>query len=146
MAKISDLTELTTATDTSEIVINDGTPITKKIIIANLKASLGVPVYSYKGFISQSSTNAPTIVELFNNFGVTPVLTYTSAGTYNIQLTGMLTVGKTAVKIYQGNQFPDIVVNSFPVDVDNITVKNSESTTLKNSILNNHLIEIEVYA
>ena len=146
MAIISNLTELTTATDTSVLVINDGTPTTKKITVANLKASLGLPIYTYKGFISQSGTNAPTIADLFNNFGVTPTLTYTSFGLYNVELTGLLTVGKTTVKLYQGNQTPDVVVNSFIVDIDNITIKNSESTTLKNGILDGHLLEIEVYA
>ena len=143
--RISDLTALTTATDSSVLVINDGTPTTKKITIANLKNSLGLPIYTYKGFISQSGTNAPTIVELFNNFGVTPTLTYVSGGLYNVELTGLLTVGKTTVKLYQGNQSPDIVVNSYVIDVDKIAIENSESSTLKNNILNGHLLEIEVY-
>lgn len=146
MAKISNLTELTTATDTSEIVINDGTPTTKKITVANLKTSLGLPIYTYKGFISQSGTNVPTLVELYNNFGVTPTALYDFTGTFRLQLTGLLTANKSVVKIYQGNQDKQVIVNSYVVDVNDVSIKTIDNGLSTNGILSSHLIEIEVYA
>ena len=45
----------------------------------------GVPTYVYKAVITQSSTNAPTVVTLLvNTFPSTPSYTYTNAGDYSV--------------------------------------------------------------
>jgi hypothetical protein len=84
MAKISNLTELTTATDDSVLVINDGTPTTKKITVANLKASLGLPSRYLYATISQTSTNAPVMTVIKNTLGYTPTFLYDNVGSYSM--------------------------------------------------------------
>ena len=84
MAKISNLTELTSATDASEIVINDGTPTTKKITVANLKASLGLPSRVLYANLNQSGTDVPTMTVIKNTLGYTPTFLYDGEGNYTM--------------------------------------------------------------
>ena len=104
MAKISNLTELTTATDTSEIVINDGTPTTKKITIANLKTSLGVNYTKLVCLITQSGTDAPTLTILENTTGATFSTVRQAQGIYQITtLSTVFTANKTAAVFNLGS-------------------------------------------
>lgn len=85
MAKISTLTELTTLTDDCEIVINDSTPETKRMTVANLKNELGVNGSVFRLNLSQSSTDAPTFTELENTTGATITASRLTTGTYQIE-------------------------------------------------------------
>lgn len=147
MAKISNLTELTSATDTSEIVINDGTPTTKKITVANLKASLGLPLYTICLELDQSGTNAPTISEVFNNSGVTVTSVYGAAGQYTLNLSSpIMTTGKTIVTSTSGVLAPYIlgIIRQNESSIDISTYSTSDVFT--NFQLRRTGIKIEVYA
>jgi len=84
MAKISTLTELTSATDSMVLVINDGTPSTKSITVANLKASLGLPSRALYANLNQSGTDAPTMTVIKNTLGYTPTFLYDGVGDYTM--------------------------------------------------------------
>ena len=144
--RISDLTALTTATDDSVLVINDGTPTTKKITVANFKASSSIPIYSAKLFVTQSGTSAVSIGTIKNTFGVNPVSTYVSAGVYTLTLNGLLTNFKTSVKIYNGNLAPTNFISAYRSDVNTVTIKTYDSGVASNDILSSTVLEIEVYA
>ena len=85
MAKISTLTELTTLTDDCEIVINDSTPDTKRMTVANLKNELSVNGSVFRLNLSQSSTDAPTFTELENTTGANITASRLTTGTYQIE-------------------------------------------------------------
>jgi len=84
MAKISTLTELTSATDSMVLVINDGTPSTKSITVANLKASLGLPSRVLYANLNQSGTDVPTMTVIKNTLGYTPTFLYDGVGDYTM--------------------------------------------------------------
>jgi len=95
MAKIT-YTDKTTA-NTSPL------PTTQKFTSGDaneIKASVNALYDSapkvYAGYISQSGTDAPTVVELVNELGGTPVFSYDAPGTYYATLAGAFGAYKTS--------------------------------------------------
>jgi len=144
MAKISNLTELTTATDTSEIVINDGTPTTKKITIANLKTSLGVNYTKLVCLITQSGTDAPTLTILENTTGATFSTVRQAQGIYQITtLSTVFTANKTLV-LANNFRYPyTIDINRTGATTITIGTYNGDSTS--DDVLLNSSLEIRIY-
>lgn len=144
MAKISNLTELTTATDTSEIVINDGTPTTKKITIANLKTSLGVNYTKLVALISQSGTDAPTLTILENTTGATFSAVRQAQGIYQITtLSTVFTANKTLV-LANNFRYP------YTIDINRtgattITIGTYNGVSTSDDVLLNSSLEIRIY-
>jgi hypothetical protein len=97
-----------------------------------------LPTYTkYIALISQSSTSAPTVIELENTIG--PIIwTRVSAGIYEGTLTGVFTVNKTYVMISQ----LDIttMVGAYAKTIDIIQVDTTNDTDLFKNTL-----EIRVY-
>lgn len=144
MAKISNLTELTTATDTSEIVINDGTPTTKKITIANLKTSLGVNYTKLVCLITQSGTDAPTLTILENTTGATFSTVRQAQGIYQITtLSTVFTANKTLV-LANNFRYPyTIDINRTGATTITIGTYNVGSTS--DDVLLNSSLEVRIY-
>ena len=144
MAKISNLTELTTATDTSEIVINDGTPTTKKITIANLKTSLGVNYTKLVCLITQSGTDAPTLTILENTTGATFSTVRQAQGIYQITtLSTVFTANKTLV-LANNFRYPyTIDINRTGATTITMGTYNGGSTS--DDVLLNSSLEIRIY-
>lgn len=106
MAKISDLTAITTIADNHVLVINDGTPTTKKITVASLKSQLGLPIAYLYGFITQSGTNAPTMTILQNTLGITPTFSYNNVGDYTMDFASATLNSKTLVMLGTSGFYP----------------------------------------
>jgi hypothetical protein len=97
-----------------------------------------LPTYTkYIALISQSSTSAPTVIELENTIG--PIIwTRVSAGIYEGTLTGVFTVNKTYVMISQ--LYITTMVGAYAKTIDIIRVETTNDTDLLNNTL-----EIRVY-
>lgn len=119
MAKISNLTELTTATDTSVLVINDGTPTTKKITVANLKTSLGVNYTKLVGLLTQSGTDAPTLTILENTTNATITTSRLTTGAYTLTFNSA---------VFNDYDKVHVMINNFkrPYAIDNIIISSTE--------------------
>ena len=145
MAKISTLTELTTATDASEIVINDGTPTTKKITVANLKASLGVAYTKLVCLVSQSGTDAPTLTILENTTGATFSTIRQAEGVYQISSsTTAFTADKTIV-LSQNISYP-YRIDMYRTGGDKITIGTYDNSGTSDNVLVNSSLEVRIYA
>jgi len=90
-------------------ITNETTPlsITPADVGGNLKAVVDyvdqqVPAKLMHGLISQSSTNAPTIVYLKNDTGLTVSLVRTSQGRYTATLSSPIIPNKTSLMIGTG--------------------------------------------
>jgi len=146
MAKISNLTELTSATDTSEIVINDGTPTTKKITVANLKASLGLPLTYLYGFITQTGTNAPTMTILDNTLGITPTFSYNNVGDYTMDFATSTLNTSTIVTLGTSGFFPYVLQASYSNSTTIALKSFRDNVKYNGGFTSNVPIKIEVYA
>ena len=145
--RISDLTAITTVADNHVLVINDGTPTTKKITVADLKTALAIPLYTICLELDQSGTTAPTISEVYNNSGVTVTSVYNSAGDYTLNLSsGIMITGKTIVTSTSGVTPPYIlgIIRQNDSSIDLATY--STSGVYTNFQLRRTGIKIEVYA
>ena len=146
MAKISDLTAITTIADNHVLVINDGTPTTKKITVADFRSQLALPIYTICLELDQSGTTAPTISEVFNNSNVTITSVYNSAGDYTLNLSsGIMTNGKTIVTSTSGVIPPYIlgIIRQSSSSIDIATY--STSGVFTNFQLRRTGIKIEIY-
>ena len=144
MAKILNLTELTTATDTSEIVINDGTPTTKKITIANLKTSLGVNYTKLVCLITQSGTDAPTLTILENTTGATFSTVRYVAGAYQISASSSVFTADKTLILANNFRYPyTIDVNR--TGADNVTIGTYNGGSTSDDVLLNSSLEIRIY-
>ena len=143
MAKISNLTELTTATDDSVLVINDGTPTTKKITVANLKASLGLPSRYLYATISQTSTNAPVMTVIKNTLGYTPTFLYDNVGSYSMLFNESLNNTEWIIT-NGGNKYP--YTNSVRLSGGGVKIETYNGVTKSDGALLDMSIKIEVYA
>ena len=145
MARISDLTALTTATDSMVLVINDGTPTTKSITVANLKASLGVNYTKLVVLISQSGTNAPTLTILENTTGATFSTVRQAQGVYQITtLSSVFTVNKTL--ILANNFTYPYTVDISRTGVTNLTIGTYDGVSTSDDVLLNSSLEVRIYA
>ena len=145
MARISDLTALTTATDSMVLVINDGTPTTKSITVANLKASLGVNYTKLVVLISQSGTNAPTLTILENTTGATFSTVRQAQGVYQITtLSSVFTANKTL--ILANNFTYPYTVDISRTGVTNLTIGTYDGVSTSDDVLLNSSLEVRIYA
>jgi hypothetical protein len=106
-----------------------------------------LPTYKkYIALITQTSTSAPTVIELENTIG--PIVwTRTATGIYFGTLTGAFTASKTYVTL--SNVVLDSIVLSNRRDDDTIQISttnlHSPTAAYHDSHLNNNTIEIRVY-
>lgn len=144
MAKISDLTAITTIADNHVLVINDGTPTTKKITVANLKTGLGVKYKKLVGLLTQVGTAAPTLTILENTTGATFTTTRQNVGVYQITtLSSVFTLNKTLVL---ANNF----IYPYTIDIarsgaTNITIGTYDGASTSDDVLNASSFEIRIY-
>jgi hypothetical protein len=145
MARISDLTAITTVADDHVLVINDGTPTTKKITVANLKASLGVNYTKLVVLISQSGTNAPTLTILENTTGATFSTVRQAQGVYQITtLSSVFTVNKTL--ILANNFIYPYTVDISRTGVTNLTIGTYDGVSTSDDVLLNSSLEVRIYS
>ena len=142
--RISDLTAITTAADNNVIVINDGTPVTKKITVANFKSSLGLGYTKLVCLISQSGTSAPTLTILENTTGATFSTVRQAVGIYQITtLSSVFTANKTLI-LANNYRFP------FVIDISNsntaITIGTYDGASTSDDVLFNSSLEVRIYA
>ena len=143
--RISDLTALTTATDDSVLVINDGTPTTKKITVANFKESIGVNYTKLVCLISQSGTNAPTLTILENNTGATFSTVRQATGVYQITtLSSVFTANKTL--ILANNFAYPYTIDISRTGVTNLTIGTYDGVSTIDDVLSNSSLEVRIYA
>lgn len=119
MAKISDLTAITTIADNHVLVINDGTPTTKKITVADFKTGLGVNYTKLVGLLTQSGTNAPTLTILENTTGATITPSRLTTGAYTLTFDSA---------VFNDYDKVHVMINNFkrPYAVDNTMISSTE--------------------
>jgi hypothetical protein len=130
-------------------VENDGIATTNMTITSTLNGravSDILPTYKkYVALITQTSTSAPTVIELENTIG--PIVwTRAATGSYQGTLTGAFTVNKTYVML--SNVLVDsIVMADSTVNLIQIKTTNlhSPSAAYHDGHLNNNTLEIRVY-
>ena len=143
--RISDLTAITTVADDHVLVINDGTPTTKKITVANLKTSLGVNYTKLVVLISQSGTNAPTLTILENTTGATFSTVRQAQGVYQITtLSSVFTVNKTL--ILANNFTYPYTVDISRTGVTNLTIGTYDGVSTSDDVLLNSSLEVRIYS
>ena len=69
--------------------------------IAAAAVTLEATELTYEAIVTQTSTNAPTVVIQKNELGAEPVMGYTSAGLFTATLAGAFTVDKTSATLSQ---------------------------------------------
>jgi hypothetical protein len=129
---------------------NDGIATTNLTVTQTLNGravSDILPTYTkYIALISQSSTSAPTVIELENTIG--PIVwSRLSVGKYHGTLTGAFTLNKTYVMISQGlsnrmalaSRLSDDVISIDTTDLDSPVVNQLDTALLNNTL------EIRVY-
>jgi hypothetical protein len=129
---------------------NDGIATTNLTVTQTLNGravSDILPTYTkYIALITQSSTSAPTVVELENTIG--PIIwTRSAVGVYFGTLTGAFTLDKTYVTL--SNVVANSIVlaerrdnNSIEINTTNL---HSPTASYHDSHLNNNTLEIRVY-
>jgi hypothetical protein len=143
--RISDLTAITTVADDHVLVINDGTPTTKKITVANLKTALGVNYTKLVVLISQSGTNAPTLTILENTTGATFSTVRQAQGVYQITtLSSVFTVNKTL--ILANNFTYPYTVDISRTGVTNLTIGTYDGVSTSDDVLLNSSLEVRIYS
>lgn len=119
----------------------------------------GVLAYKvYTALLTQSGETAPTVIELENTLGVTPILSYNSQGTYQLSATGLFLANKTFVIIgssfddpssfnsfVQANRISDDVINIFVGILISSVVGENITFQPEDNYLNKTPIEIRVY-
>jgi hypothetical protein len=109
---------------------------------AGSSSSSGVGYTSYVGLVSQSSTNAPTIVELENTTGLTFSTSYISPGTYDIIPSTPLVDNKTFRSMGQ----MDNTLNVIWFDSGNLKIQSLNNTgTPLNGFFDKTPFEIRIY-
>lgn len=132
------------------LVENDGIATTNLTVTSTLNGravSDILPTYTkYIALISQTSSNAPTVVELENTIG--PIIwTIVSQGVYNGTLTDAFTLDKTYITLSQISYNRIVLGARLNNDTIEITTTNLQSPNANfedDSLLNNTL-EIRVY-
>lgn len=139
-----------------EVLVPDGSSATG-YTSCKIKPSAIFGVKTYKALLSQSSTNAPTIVSngtgantpLVNTLGGTPTLGYVSPGVFSLTLTGAFPQTKTFTNkgsFVSGTDFAK-GYEVYRVDDNNLYIQTYDvpTSTQENDILYYTPIEIEVY-
>lgn len=144
MAKISNLTEVTTLSNDNEFVVNDSTPETKKVTYESLKTNLGLPYKEIALLVSQSGTDAPTVTEVFNNSGATINASRLATGTYLLSLSAsLLTLEKTVI-IANNVRFP-YLIQATRNGANTILIGTYTTSTTSDTVLSNDSIIIRIY-
>jgi len=144
MAKISNLTEVTTLSNDNEFVVNDSTPETKKVTYESLKTNLGLPYKEIALLVSQNGTDAPTVTEVFNNSGATINASRLATGTYLLSLSAsLLTLEKTAI-IANNVRFP-YLIQATRNGANTILIGTYTTSTTSDTVLSNDSIIIRIY-
>jgi len=144
MAKISNLTEVTTLSNDNEFVVNDSTPETKKVTYESLKTNLGLPYKEIALLVSQNGTDAPTVTEVFNNSGATINASRLATGTYLLSLSAsILTLEKTAI-IANNVRFP-YLIQATRNGANTILIGTYTTSTTSDTVLSNDSIIIRIY-
>jgi len=129
---------------------NDGIATTNLTVTTTLNGravSDILPTYTkYIALISQSSTAAPTVVEIENTIG--PIIwTRASVGIYLGTLAGAFTLNKTYVML--SNVLPNSIVLAERRDANSIQISttnlHSPTVAYHDSHLSNNTLEIRVY-
>lgn len=123
-------TGLTYTRDGSSIVKVDGTP-TKKV---------------YKALLTQTSTNAPLIVELENTLSGALVSSYVSTGRYDLTLAGAFPVDLTFILIGSSTTNARFIQANRQSDNAVRISTGDETNTVQNDVLTSTAILIEVYS
>lgn len=144
MAKISNLTEVTTLSNDNEFIVNDSTPETKKVTYESLKTNLGLPYKEIALLVSQNGTDAPTVTEVFNNSGATINASRLATGTYLLSLSAsILTLEKTAI-IANNVRFP-YLIQATRNGANTILIGTYTTSTTSDTVLSNDSIIIRIY-
>ena len=144
MAKISNLTEVTTLSNDNEFVVNDSTPETKKVTYESLKTNLGLPYKEIALLVSQSGADAPTVTEVFNNSGATINASRLATGTYLLSLSAsLLTLEKTVI-IANNVRFP-YLIQATRNGANTILIGTYTTSTTSDTVLSNDSIIIRIY-
>jgi len=129
---------------------NDGIATTNLTITQTLNGravSDILPTYTkYIALITQTSTNAPTVIELENTIG--PIVwTRSAVGVYNGTLTGAFTADKTYAMASQLVANAIVLIRQKTTSIIEITTTNLHSPTAAehDAHLTNNTIEIRVY-
>jgi hypothetical protein len=145
MARISDLTAITTVADDHVLVINDGTPTTKKITVANLKTALGVNYTKLVVLISQSGTNAPTLTILENTTGATFSTVRYVAGAYQISASSSIFTADKTLVLANNYRYP-YTIDINRTGADNLTIGTYNGASTSDDVLLNSSLEVRIYA
>ena len=129
---------------------NDGIATTNLTVTSTLNGravSDILPTYTkYIALISQTSTSAPTVIELENTIG--PIVwTRISTGVYYGTLTGGFTVGKTYTILsntVKDNQAVISLLTANTISIETLEVKHPAGAH-HDGFLNNNTLEIRVY-
>jgi hypothetical protein len=144
MAKISNLTEVTTLSNDNEFIVNDSTPETKKVTYESLKTNLGLPYKEIALLVSQNGTDAPTVTEVFNNSGATINASRLATGTYLLSLSAsLLTLEKTVI-IANNVRFP-YLIQATRNGANTILIGTYTTSTTSDTVLSNDSIIIRIY-
>jgi hypothetical protein len=129
---------------------NDGIATTNMTITQTLNGravSDILPTYKkYIALITQTSTNAPTVIELENTIG--PIIwTRSAVGVYNGTLTGAFTADKTYATLSQVVENAIVLIRPKTTSIIEITTTNLHSPTAAkhDAHLTKNTIEIRVY-
>ena len=144
MAKISSLSEVTTLSNDNEFIVNDSTPVTKKVSFGNLKAGLGVNYKEIVLLVSQSGTDAPTITEVFNNSGATITPSRLAEGVYLLSLSTTILDATKTIILANNVRFP-YFIQATRNGGNSVLIGTYTTTTTSDTVLSNDSIIIRIY-
>ena len=144
MAKISNLTEVTTLSNDNEFVVNDSTPETKKVTYESLKTNLGLPYKEIALLVSQSGTDAPTVTEVFNNSGATINATRQAEGVYLLTLSSPILDANKTIVISNNIRYP-YQIQATRNSANGVVVSTYTTSGTSDTVLSNDSIIIRIY-
>lgn len=130
---------------------SSGITVTESNVTYNngIKTLNSVSYKKYIALLSQSGTNAPTVVELENTMSSGITTSYYATGNYNVISNGEFTVGKTIVLSTPTRSDAFIAINQISASELRINTRDITSDTpfipSANDLLDNTSIEIRVY-
>ena len=113
-------------------------------IVALQEAIDAKPYKVYTALLTQTLTDAPTVIVLENTLEGTVVLSYSAVGSYVATLTGAFTLNKTWCSI-TSTAGADVTLTAGRGSDNTINIKSFLSGTLSNSAMSPACLEIRVY-
>lgn len=101
---------------------------------------------SYVALLSQTGTNAPEAIVLYNDLGGDVVWSYDALGSYLATLTGAFTINKTV--LFTGQNYFNVgneITYAYPNDENGFYVETIDNGTNVNGTLIGTPIEVRVY-